>query len=36
MEIGNRMFHADCEGLAKKGHDTFTNRDGFNEKKRFS
>jgi hypothetical protein len=35
MEIGNRMFHAGCEGLAKKA-DTATNRDGFNEKKRFS
>jgi hypothetical protein len=36
MEIGNRLFHAGSKGLAKEGHDTVTNRDGFNEKKRFS
>jgi hypothetical protein len=36
MEIGNRMFHAGCEGLAKKATTRITNRDGFNEKKRFS
>src|SRR3954469_22295429 len=32
MEIGNRLFHAGSKGLAKEGHDTLTNRDGFNEK----
>jgi hypothetical protein len=36
MEIGNRMFHAGYEGLAKKATARITNRDGFNEKKRFS
>jgi len=36
MEIGNRLFHAGSKGLAKEGHDTLTNRDGFNEEKRFS
>jgi hypothetical protein len=35
MEIGNRLFHAGGEGLAKKA-TTLINRDGFNEEKRFS
>jgi hypothetical protein len=36
MEIGNWLFHAGWEGLAKKATTRITNRDGFNEKKRFS
>jgi hypothetical protein len=36
MEIRNWLFHAGCGGLAKRATARITNRDGFNEKKRFS